>query len=440
MQLRDYQLQLSTQGRYILLQYGLVYFSMEVRTGKSLTALHTASMLPDVKNVLFVTKKKAIQSICDDYDLLSPGYMIDVINYEVLHQVRKQYDVIIIDEAHTCGAFPTVPERTKQLKEICRGKYVVFLSGTPTPESYSQLFHQLSISDRGPWRDHKTFYAWVKAGYVTTKKRYVYNREFVDYSNANVQMIKDDTSHLFISYTQEQAGFEQFVKEEVIKVKMMDATYKLADRIIKDKVYIGRSGEQVIADTAVKVMQKCHQIFSGTVKLEDGNALTFDDSKVKVIQERFVGQKIAIFYKFVAEGMMLKVAYAGRWTDSPEEFNASNDKVFISQVVSGREGVNLSTADALVMYNIDFSAVSYWQVRARMQAKDRQKEAIVYWLFAEGGIEEKIYTTVYEKRDYTLSYFKKDFRITGTAGSNKVAEGARVVRAEDHPIVSKRVS
>jgi len=440
MQLRDYQLQLSTQGRDILLQYGLVYFSMEVRTGKSLTALHTASMLPDVKNVLFVTKKKAIQSICDDYDLLAPGYMIDVINYEVLHQVRKQYDVIIIDEAHTCGAFPTVPERTKLLKEICRGKHVIFLSGTPTPESYSQLFHQLSISDRGPWRDHKTFYAWVKSGYVTTKKRYVYNREFVDYSNANVQMIKDDTNHLFISYTQEEAGFEQFVKEEVIKVKMLDATYKLADRIIKDKVYVGRSGEQVIADTAVKVMQKCHQIFSGTVKLEDGNAITFDDSKVKLIQERFAGQKIAIFYKFVAEGMMLKVAFAGRWTDSPEEFNTSSDKVFISQVVSGREGVNLSTADALVMYNIDFSAVSYWQVRARMQAKDRQKEAIVYWLFAEGGIEEKIYTVVYEKRDYTLSYFKKDFRVPGPAGSNKVAEGARVVRAEDHPAVNKRVS
>ncbi|WP_343692784.1 SNF2-related protein [Chitinophaga sp.] len=440
MQLRDYQLQLSAQGRDILLQHGLVYYSMEVRTGKSLTALHTASLLPAIKDVLFVTKKKAIQSICDDYDKLAPTYMIDVINFEVLHQVRKEYQVIIIDEAHTCGAFPSVPERVKQLKELCRGKYVIFLSGTPTPESYSQLFHQLSISDRGPWKDHKTFYAWAKAGYVTVKKRYVYNREFNDYSNANVEQIRQDTSHLFVSYSQEQAGFEQFVQEEVIRVKMSDATYKLAERIIKDKVYIGRSGEQVIADTAVKVMQKCHQIYSGTVKLEGGEAITFDDTKVKCIQQRFAGQKIAIFYKFIAEGMMLKLAFAGKWTDSPEEFNASDDLVFISQVVSGREGVNLSTADALVMFNIDFSAVSYWQVRARMQAKDRQKEAIVYWLFAEGGIEEKIYNVVYEKRDYTLSYFKKDFGIQGTIGHNKVAEEKRVVRIEDNTTISKRVS
>jgi hypothetical protein len=41
------------------------------------------------------------------------------------------------------------------------------------------------------------------------------------------------------------------------------------------------------------------------------------------------------------------------------------------QIVAGREGVNLSTADALVFYNIDFSATSYWQARARLQTKDR---------------------------------------------------------------------
>jgi hypothetical protein len=33
----------------------------------------------------------------------------------------------------------------------------------------------------------------------------------------------------------------------------------------------------------------------------------------------------------------------------------------------------------------------------------------VYWIFARGGIEDKIYKTVLEKKDYTLAYFKKDF-------------------------------
>lgn len=409
MQLRDYQLENAKHGAEILRKYGLVYYGMEMRVGKSLTALHTADLITGVKDVLFVTKKKAISSIAKDYDDLCPSYLIDIINYEMLHQLVKKYDLIIVDESHTCGGFPTPSERTRQLRDICKGKPVIFLSGTPTPESYSQLFHQLHISSFSPWAQYSTFYAWVKAGYVTPKTMYMYNREFKDYGDADKARIMDETAHLFVTFSQKDAGFEQLVQEQVITVKMKPSTYFLAKKIVNDKVHVGRNGEEVIADTAVKVQQKCHQIYSGTVICKDGTAIAFDDSKVRVIKERFASQKIAIFYKFTAEGEMLKKAFAGRWTDNPDEFNRCHDKVFIIQVVSGREGVNVSTADCLVMFNIDFSAVSYWQARARLQTKDRQKEAIVYWLFAENGIEDKIYQVVQQKKDYTLSYFKKDF-------------------------------
>jgi hypothetical protein len=32
----------------------------------------------------------------------------------------------------------------------------------------------------------------------------------------------------------------------------------------------------------------------------------------------------------------------------------------------------------------------------------------VYWIFAEKGIETKIYKTVTKKKDYTLKHFEKD--------------------------------
>ena len=88
---------------------------------------------------------------------------------------------------------------------------------------------------------------------------------------------------------------------------------------------------------------------------------------------------------------------------------AGSDAVFVSQIVSGREGLNLSTADALVFYNIDFSATSYWQSRARIQTKDRTETAQIYWVFSYNGIEDKIYKTVMDKKDYTLNHFKKDY-------------------------------
>jgi hypothetical protein len=136
----------------------------------------------------------------------------------------------------------------------------------------------------------------------------------------------------------------------------------------------------------------------------------FDYTKAEFIREYFKGKKIAIFYKFSAELAAIKWTM-GKCYEDPTEFNNADSGCFISQIVSGREGVNLSSADALVFYNIDFSATSYWQSRARIQTKDRIKEAQIYWIFCEGGIEDKIYKAVMDKRDYTLEYFKKEYAI-----------------------------
>ena len=52
-------------------------------------------------------------------------------------------------------------------------------------------------------------------------------------------------------------------------------------------------------------------------------------------------------------------------TDDPDIFNAVSDSVFIGQVKSCREGVNLSSADHLIFLGIDYSALSYLQGRER---------------------------------------------------------------------------
>ena len=89
-----------------------------------------------------------------------------------------------------------------------------------------------------------------------------------------------------------------------------------------------------------------------------------------------------------------------------EEFNNTSKSIAL-QIVSGREGISLRKAEALVYYNIDFSATSYWQSRDRMTTKDRENSK-VYWVFSEGGIEKDIYKAVLKKKDYTVRHFKKD--------------------------------
>jgi hypothetical protein len=166
-------------------------------------------------------------------------------------------------------------------------------------------------------------------------------------------------------------------------------------------------------------MMKLHQIYSGTIKFESGSSMIIDMTKANFIRERFKGKKIGIFYKFKEELKAIKQAYGGDVTTELSEFEQT-DKSIALQIVSGREGISLRQADALVYYNIDFSATSYWQSRDRMTTRDRL-ESDVYWIFSEGGIEDDIHKAVSKKKTYTVNYFKKDFvNLLGDRATNPI--------------------
>ena len=423
---------------------------MQVRTGKTLTALN-ACKLYGAKNVLFVTKKKATLSVVADYEHYKNDFKCFVINFEQLHNITDQYfDLVIIDEAHCTGAFASVSKRTKELKRLCNNLPIIYLSGTPSPESYSQLYHQFWISSFNPFTQ-KNFYTWAREGFVSITSKYVYNRSVNDYTNANKEAIDKIVGHLFLPYTQQEAGFEQLVDEHIHHVAMSDRTYQLCNRLRIDKIVTGKNGDVIEADTEVKLLSKLHQLYSGTVIFdvamcdEQDSAIT-DDSKVNYIFETFKGLKFAVFYKFKGERIAILLGAQKRGlkvTESPEEFQSNDDIIFLSQFVSGREGVNLSTADCLVCYNIDFSAVTYFQVRARLQSKDRVEAAKVHWIFAKDGIEDRIYKAVCNKKNYTTSYFIEDEKsntIVKVSNSLPLKQTTNVARNEVQILTYKKMA
>lgn len=406
--LREYQVKLSLKAFKILTEYNIVYIAAMVRVGKTLTALQTANLYK-AKNVLFITKKRAIPSIEHDYNLLKPNYNLTVINNESLHKIDpKGYDLLISDEHHRNGAFPKPNQVTKLIKENYSHLPMIFLSGTPHPESYSQIYHQFWLSDFSPFKEN-TFYKWAKT-FVNIKDRHLGYAVVKDYSDAKYDLIKPIIKPYMITFTQEQAGFETEVKENILKVEMQPITYQVANKLKKDLFITAKDGSEIIADTAVKLMQKLHQIYSGTVLFEDGTHRVIDNTKASYIKQRFANNKIGIFYKFKAEWECLNQVFGSEnLTNDLEEFNTTNKNIAL-QIVSGSEGISLKEADYLIYYNIDFSSKNYWQSRDRLTTMQR-KSNDVFWIFSENGIEEKIYKNVLNKKSYTLSVFKKDFVI-----------------------------
>ena len=406
MKFRDYQIRIINTATGVLQAHRFVYLSMEVRTGKTLTALGVAEKL-GIQNLLFVTKKKAISSIEADYKKLMPDYQITVINYESLHKVEGVFDFVVLDEAHTLGAYPKPSKRTKLVKQIIlrQNPFVVLMSGTPTPESFSQIYHQVYACAKNPFSQYKTFYKFAKE-YVNVTQQMFHSMPSNNYDDGKPEIL-DRMKPYMISYTQKEAGFKSKIQEHVLKVQMSELTYKFVKEMREHGVIEGKKTKEVIlGDTGVKKMSKIHQLFSGTVKLENGKRMVTDLSKAKFIRTQFKNQKIGIFYKFKAEYEALKQVYGDALTDDLEEFDTTTKSIAL-QIVSGREGISLKKADCLVYYNIDFSALSYWQSRDRMTTKD-STASDVYWIFAEKGIETKIYKTVTKKKDYTLKHFEKD--------------------------------
>jgi hypothetical protein len=409
--LRDYQAEAVTRGTDILKKYGFVLFFMEVRTGKTITAL-TLSQEMDIpgKAILVVTKKKAIPFIEEDIEKVGLRG-VTVINYESLHKVNPGYQAVIIDESHSIGAFPKPNQRCRRLKAICNEtKYLIYLTGTPTPESWSQLYHQLWVAgSRSPWRHYYNFYRWA-ADHVNVVEKRIGARTIKDYSGGIEGKILPAIEPMKITVTQAEAGFKGDVDERILKVVMSEESYRIWNELKRHRLV--EIGDEVVAcDTPADWMNKLHQVCGGTLimDVEEGNkedAVLFDDSKVWAIKREFKGQKIAIIYKYRGERELLLRGIEGI-TEDVEEFNGDNDLWFIGQVQSIREGVSLRAADALVMYAIDYSATSYWQVRARAQYKDREVMPL-YWVQAGGMLEDQVLARVRKKKNFTLRHFLRD--------------------------------
>ena len=406
MELREYQKEAADKLYWLLARKQFAYLMGEVRTGKTLTALSLIERL-GIQRCLLVTKKKAIPSIEKDAKALGLQDKVLIINYERLPKFAWTFwQLLIVDEAHSIGAYPKPSGRWKNLRKMSYEK-VLLMSGTASPESYSQLYHQMTLH-RPVWAQYKNFYEWAKKGYVDIGEKYIGTGQTVnDYSNANKDLILKDIDPYVVRMTQEDAGFETKIEEAVRYVEMNETTYRLAQEIIDDGIANFKDQTWILADTGAKRLSKLKQIYCGTC-LAEGNAkgIIFDRSKAEYIKQRYGNHKLAIMYCYEAERKMLYETFPNA-TDSPEEFNANKDAVFIGQVRASREGVNLSSATYLVFLGVDFAALSYLQARDRASFLGRDTPPRIRYIFAANGIESRVYRTVRKKENFTISHYNK---------------------------------
>lgn len=415
LQLEPHQQKAFESGVPILRKYRILYLRFWMRKGKTLTSLFICNEClsgTTGKKVLFVTKNNAIPSIKSDFGLMEHdrpvNFSLTVINYQSLHKVKNEYNIIIVDEAHSISGFPKPGKWAQQLKDIAQNRAIILLSATETPESYSQYYHQFWISSFSPFAQWHNFYRWAQE-FVDIKKTDYRGLPGNEYSNALLHKIQPHIKHLFITVKPDEGtqipDLEHFILEVRMSKKAVDIYYELQ----KEKIYINEKGEASIANSGAELDGKLTQIASGTLKfdetiegvLPDRIGDIIDTSKAEYISKHFAGQKIAILFYYKAEGEMLKQFFPNN-TDNSVLFNSDPDLIYINQLQSAMEGVNISSADALVIFNFNQSGVAFIQAPARIQSMYRDKPCPVYWIVSAHGPEKEMLQTVNaKKREFT---------------------------------------
>lgn len=391
----------------ILNEKKICYLNGETRSGKSLTVLFSAEEF-GAKKVIFITKKKAISSIESDFEKAKLTYKLTVINYESVHKIEdKDFDFLIIDEIHNCGAYPKPAKRTKEIKKRFGHLPVIMLTGTPAIESYSQYFYQFWISKFSPFKQYNNFYRWAD-DFVNKEIKRLGTHQITDYSGAKEKEIDAIIKPYTVVMTKPEDEFTE-ANKNILRIDTPKQIQALCKRLMNDRAIEGKTG-YIMAETPAKLQSKIHQMYNGTVIIEKGidetESIILDDYKVRFIAERFKDKKIAIFYYYKAELEMIQKVFGERITTCLDEFN-STDKNFALQQRTA-EGMNVSKADCLVYLSFSFSGKDFVQSLDRLTIRGR-KDNNVYFIFENGGITEKIYNRVSKKEDFNSRQFMKEF-------------------------------
>lgn len=391
----NYQIVGAELALAILRQYNIVYLAYEERCGKTLTSILICEA-SKLLRILVVTKKKALPGWEDTLSKFKHTKRYTVTNY---HQVgkfnAKDYDVVIIDEAHSyISGYPKPGVIWKDMRKICIGKPLIYLSATPYAQGPQLLFNQFKLSNWSPFQ-HKNFYDFFKEYGIPNMVRTSYGLQET-YSKVTDGVVKK-CSHLFLTYTRKELDFEHEPEDIIHFFELSDITKKLYNDCLKNEMLRFKRNNILIEsplDSNIKLRTTLHMLEGGVAKVGDKYYVLSMQEKIDCIFKEFGdASNTVIMYQYIAEGEKLRAYFK----------NAT-----LLQGTSFAEGVDLSMFDNLIIYSQDFSTARHSQRRARQANKKRDAPIKVHFYLVKDAISEQVYKTVsVNKTNFIDKLFKR---------------------------------
>lgn len=344
---------------------------------------------------------------------------IYVTNHDAAKWLAKQkplffegFDTLIIDEV---GAYKhATSQRSKAVNKIKKFfKYRLVMNGTPTPNSITELWHQVFLLDDGA-RLGPSFFAFRNAvcvpkqvGPLATMLKWEDRPGAVD---AVAKLVEDITiRHEFEKCIDIPENFEHAVPYHLTSTQM-----RVYDEMRKDQIAILNESDMVTAINAASVTTKLLQIASGAVYDQADNYHLVDEARydlvIDLIEERahcvvfflWKHQREQLVKKANARGITYcvidgSVSSSVRNQDI-DYYQKGLYKVAFIHPQSGAHGLTLTKGTSTIWASPTYNLEHYQQGIKRIYRAGQTQKTETIVIVAQNTIEEKVWAALQNKR------------------------------------------
>lgn len=348
--------------------------------------------------IMDLTNKSQYELFISCYAFTSP--VVSIINYDLVWRRKELLSLrdftLLLDESSLIQN-----ETSKRSKFILKmqPKNVILLSGTPVGGKYENLWSQMHLL------------GWP------IKKKMFYDH-YVDYhwddSNGFPLMVID--------------GYKN---EERLKRKMREYG---CDFIKTDEVF--DLPEQIDQTIKIPITKEYKQFRKNCIVKLDDIELVGDTTLTKMLYERqLCGQynqdklnafndlvqstndRLIVFYNFNAEYELLKkiavynnrlISVVNGQEKNLEAYDHCRSSITFIQYQAGAMGLNLQKANKIVYFTPPLSSELFEQSKKRIHRMNQTRTCFYYYLVCCNSIEEKIYDTLSQRKDYTDALFRME--------------------------------
>lgn len=335
-----------------------------------------------------------------DIFLIAGNERVGIINYELAFrrpELKQLKDfTLMLDESSLIQN-----ENAKRSKFILKlnPKNVILLSGTPTGGKYEKLWSQLHLLG---WNISKELY-WRQ--YIDT--------EIIDNEGFPIKVVRGYKNVDRLKQKLRDHGANFLKTEEVFDLpsqtfNTISVPTTKEYRTFKRKCIVTIDDIELVGDTTLTKMlyerQLCGQ---------------YNEDKLKAFRDLLESSddRMIVFYNFTAElDTMLDIAdELNRPTSQVngpikdlDNYNVYDNSVTFIQYQAGAMGLNLQLSNKIIYFTPPLSSELFEQSKKRIHRIGQEKPCFYYYLTCKNSIEEKIYSTLATRKDYTEALFEME--------------------------------